>query len=99
MARKKGKGTGRPTWNFNDFKWCIDNDWQIYPIPSSRGTRLRIAIRRGGISTNGKDVHKTEEGITLTSKETIGDMEFKNIRDLSDHLPTLYKQIRQKYEK
>ena len=41
------------SWS-SDFKWCIDNDWQVYIKPINT-IHYKIAIRKGGISTNGKD--------------------------------------------
>jgi len=86
------------SYNFDieDWRWCIENDFQIYLVPRHRN-RYRIAIRRGGITTEGKDF-KYVDGIKHESKEVIGNMEFKNASEASSYLPTLYKQIRKKYE-
>ena len=35
------------SWS-SDFKWCIDNDWQVYIKPINT-IHYKIAIRKGGI--------------------------------------------------
>lgn len=96
MARKKKK---EKILNFNsdDFRWCIENDFQVYPVVNSFTGKYHIAIRRNGISCEGKDWHTTKEGIIITSKERMGSREFRNMNEVSLHLPSVYKQLRELY--
>ncbi len=79
----------------DDFNWCIENDIQVYGKLDSEGI-LRIAIRRGGITTSGKD-QATINGVRHTSKEVLGSNSYRNMKELSLDLPFVYKQIREKY--
>ena len=45
-----------PSW-ISDFNWCIDNDWQVYIIPGTYKDH-RIGVRKGGISSHGKDYRR-----------------------------------------
>ncbi len=78
-----------------DFNWCVDNDFQVYPKRDKEGF-LRIAIRRGGITTEGKD-YVIIDGIKHTSVEKLGKYEYKNMYELSLCLPAVYKQIIEQY--
>jgi hypothetical protein len=98
MTKKKPKKIAGLPWDFSDFKWCIENDFQVYPITTIYG-KYKIAIRRGGISSEGKDRFINPNGVEFISNEAIGQMEFKDLNALSDHLPSVYKQLRIKYEK
>ena len=64
---------------YSDFKWCIENDFQVYIKPEDNSGNCRIAIRKGGISTDGKlSKYDKEKGVTLYSKETVGEVVYKN---------------------
>lgn len=99
MAKKKKREMPNLEFNSDDFNWCVRNDFMVYAKLVNNGHRLKIAIRRGGISTNGKDFFRREDGVLLTSKERLGQKEFKNMKELSEYLPNVYKQLRDKYEK
>ena len=47
-----------PSW-ISDFNWCIDNDWQVYIIPGTYKDH-RIGVRKGGISSHGKDYRRVK---------------------------------------
>jgi len=78
-----------------DFNWCVENDFQVYGTLDREGV-LRTAIRRGGITTEGKD-YLIVNGIKKTSKEMIGELVYKDMHELSLYLPAIYKQIKKQY--
>jgi len=99
MARKKKKIASHlvETKSFySDLKWCIDNDWQVYIVPTI-AKFCRIAIRKGGITTDGKP-YKYIDGVKHTSQEFLGKIEYKNQNDAQRALPDVYKEIRKRYE-
>lgn len=98
MARKKKLTSPlKPTKNFySDLKWCIENDWQVYIVPTI-GKFCRIAIRKGGITTEGKD-YKYIDGVRHTSREHIGDIEYKTQAEAQIALADVYEKLRQRYE-
>ena len=81
----------------SDFKWCIENDFQVYVKPVA-SKQFKIAVRKGGISTNGKDMHycKIKE-ITLRSTETLGPQIYQNQKQAFKSLPKAYKYLRNVY--
>jgi hypothetical protein len=79
----------------DDFNWCVKNNFQVYGRPDHEG-KLRIAIRRGGIITEGKD-YIIINGVKHVSVENIGENEYKNMNELSLYLPAVYKQLREQY--
>ena len=86
--------------NFDDFRWCIQNDFQVYVVPLVENNRptgsFKIAVRRNGITTNGKDYIKLN-GIVYKSKETLSELTFKNQNQALDHLNYVYGLLRRKY--
>jgi hypothetical protein len=78
-----------------DFKWCVENDFQVYATHGADGN-LRVAIRRGGITTEGKD-YVIINNSKKTSKEMLGEIIYKNMDELSTYLPAIYKQIKKQY--
>lgn len=78
-----------------DFNWCVDNNFQVYARRDAEGD-LRIAIRRGGIITEGKDFIIIN-GVKHVSVESLGKYTYKNMKELSMYLPAVYKQIKQQY--
>lgn len=83
--------------NVEGFNWCVENDFQVYPVHVGRN-RYKIAIRRNGITTHGKD-SRWVDGVRIDSVETIGDMEFKDIDACTIYIQKLYDLIREKYKK
>lgn len=83
------------SFNADDFNWCIENDFQVYlePMPLKR---YKIAVRRLGITTEGKD-YIYKDGIKIVSKVQLSSLEFKNITEASKHMPNVYKHLREKY--
>lgn len=79
----------------DDFNWCVDNDFQVYldPLPNKR---YRIAVRRKGITTEGKD-YIYKNNLKITSKVMYSEIEFKNVSLASDYMPTVYKHLKKKY--
>jgi hypothetical protein len=80
---------------YSDLKWCIDNDWQVYVVPTI-AKYCRIAIRKGGITTDGKD-YKYVNGIRYTSQEHLGSIEYKTQKEAQASIPSVYEKLRQKY--
>ena len=78
-----------------DFNWCVKNDFQVYATHDSEGN-LKVAIRRGGITTEGKD-YLIVNGLKKTSKEMIGEIIYKDMNQLSLYLPAIYQQIKKQY--
>lgn len=84
--------------NYSDAKWCIDNDWQVYIKPD--GARFRIAIRRGGISSCGKDVYYDKDtGLVYKSEENLGNVLYKSQLEAEYKLADVYEYLRKRYEK
>lgn len=94
--RKKKTTPSSLEWNFEDFKWCIENDFQVY-IVVHEFDFFKIAVRRGGITSEGKDVHKDEMGRIFKSKVTLSDLTFKTQAEAENHLNYTYKYLRNKY--
>lgn len=78
-----------------DFNWCVENDFQVYATHDAE-RNLRVAIRRGGITTEGKD-YIIINNSKKTSKEMLGEIVYKNMDELSTYLPAIYKQIKKQY--
>jgi hypothetical protein len=80
----------------SNFKWCIENDFQVYIKPY--GKYAKIAIRRGGISACGKDVHYDKQtGNTYYSSENEGTVMYKTHEKAMEKLPEVYEYLRKKY--
>jgi hypothetical protein len=61
---------------------------------------FKVAIRKGGISTNGKDIFFCKETQTnLYSVEKLGKIDYKNQEKANKKLPEVYKYLRETYEK
>jgi len=74
------------------FRWCIENDYQVYIKPDSY--LYRIAIRKGGITSNGKDFHYDRENdFEHTSSERIGSVRYKSVDIASAKLHDVYKYL------
>lgn len=75
----------------SDAQWCIDNDYQVYIKKDS--THYRIAIRRGGITTDGKDI-KYIDDVQHTSSESLGSVRYKTVADADKKINNVYKYLR-----
>lgn len=85
---------------YSDFKWCIENDFQVYILPLHHTGHCKIAIRRGGITTEGKDSKYCKDtGITHYSKEMLGSVTYKNQKLATEKLPEVYEYLRKTYDK
>jgi hypothetical protein len=74
------------------FRWCIANDFQVYIKPESY--YYKIAIRRGGITSNGKDTHyDNDTGMEYYSSEKLGSVKYKKVSDAEDKILTVYKYL------
>ena len=74
------------------FRWCIENDFQVYIKPESY--YFKIAIRKGGITSNGKDFHYDREtGMEHYSSEKTGSVRYKTVDIASAKLHDVYKYI------
>lgn len=81
----------------SNFKWCIENDFQVYVKPY--GKYAKIVVRRGGISSCGKDRHYDKAtGNTYYSQENEGTVMYPTHQKAMDKLEEVYKYLRQKYE-
>ena len=84
--------------NFSsDLKWCIDNDWQVYILPVGY-KETRIAIRKGGISSHGKDLYVDKNGIEHYSTEIIGQVSYKSQKEAMKNYPDVIKRLKLKYD-
>ena len=81
----------------SDLSWCIKNDLQVYIVPIM-GDFCRIAIRKGGITTEGKP-YKYVDGVKFSSHETLGKILYKNQVLAQRELPEVYRKLREKYGK
>lgn len=82
----------------SDFKWCIENDFQVYVKPINYSSQFKIAIRKGGITTSGKDSFYCKiKQTTIYSSETLGSKLYKNQKLAMKVLPSVYKYLRETY--
>lgn len=80
---------------YSDAKWCIENDYQVYIKPID--SQFCIAIRRGGISSCGKDWHK-EGGTEYTSSEVLGSVRYKTVEKATEKIPEVYKYLKERHK-
>jgi len=100
MTKKKKIQQKYQDLNFNDFRWCIENDFQVYvkPLSSDGKGFYKIAVRRGGISSKGLDYYKEEcTKKVYKSKETLSEKIFKNKNEAFSHLNYVYGHLKKKY--
>lgn len=99
MRKNKRANLSYQVLNSDDFKWCVENDFQVYLVPLTRDGKgeFKIGVRRGGISSEGKD-YLNKNGREYRSKETLSEKTFKNQREAHNHLNYVYKFLKQKYE-
>ena len=84
----------------SDLQWCIDNDFQVYIKKMNYSGYFKVAIRKGGISSNGKDIFfckKTQ--MNLYSVEKLGKIDYKNQEKANNVLPGVYKYLKETYQK
>jgi hypothetical protein len=105
MRKKKTRKRLYQDWNFDAMRWCIDNDFQVYVHHINRKIndnyyqetfRYKIAVRRGGITTEGLDQIEINGRITK-SKETLSDKEYKSEADAFNDFNYVYEHLRRKY--
>ena len=99
MRRKKKKlSPSSKVLNFEDMKWCMENDFQVYLVPLTNDGKgeHKIGVRRGGITTEGKDF-KEINGVIYRSQETLSEKTFKNSKEAHNYLNYVFKQLRLKY--
>lgn len=94
--------------NFDDMRWCIDNDFQVYIKPvcdvyQSNGKdcyvmngKYQIAVRRLGIKTEGRDYMKVN-GVKVVSKEKLSELVFDTQVEAHNNLNYVYEHLRTKY--
>ncbi len=80
----------------SDMQWCIDNDWQVYVVPYQL-KKAKIAIRKGGISSQGKNRYVDPSGVIHTSTEVLGQKVWNSHKEACIELSYVLKQLRQKY--
>jgi hypothetical protein len=75
----------------------VDNDWQVYI--RFIGARYRIAIRKGGISSCGRDYYYDKvTGETFTSEENLGSVMYKKQEEAESKIWEVYTYLRNRYE-
>jgi len=74
-----------------DFNWCIENDFQVYIIPEH--SFARICIRKGGITSEGKDFYYTS-GVRVNVVERKGSVLYKSQDLAAKELNKVYKYLR-----
>ena len=74
-----------------DFNWCIEKDFQVYIIPEH--SFARICIRKGGITSEGKDFYYTN-GIKVNTLERKGSVLYKSQLLAAKELNRVYKYLR-----
>lgn len=89
--------------NHSNFRWCIENDFQVYVKPDkffaeskTYSKQYRICIRSGGITTCGKDSLEINS-VHYTSKESIGTILYKTQQEAEAALPGVYERLRKIY--
>ncbi len=97
MKKRKVKELSK-VLNFEDMKWCMENDFQVYLVPLTNDGKgeHKIGVRRGGITTEGKD-YKEINGIEYRSSETLSEKTFKNSKEAHNHLNYVFNHLRKKY--
>ena len=80
----------------NDFNWCIENDFQVYIKPEH--SFARICIRRGGVTSEGKDCYYIN-GVMVNTLEQKGTVLYKSQLLAAKELKKVYKYLRDRYEK
>ncbi len=105
MRKKKISRRLYQDWNFDAMRWCIENDFQVYIHPIVRKIDVnyhqetfnyKIAVRRGGITTEGQDQMEVNNRI-VNSKETLSEKEYKTEMDAFDDFNYVYEHLRRKY--
>lgn len=88
----------------SNFKWCKDNDFQVYIKPDKYfkesktvSKEYRICVRRGGITTSGLDEIEINS-ILYTSKERVGTILYKTQKEAEAALPRVYEELRKRYD-
>lgn len=83
---------------FDLFKWCVDNDYQVYikPLTNSGKGKCQIAVRKWGITTQGKD-YIIKNNVKIISKETIGEKIYRTQTDAYKDIPNVYKYLKETY--
>jgi hypothetical protein len=75
----------------------VDNNWQVYI--RFIGARYRIAIRKGGISSCGRDYYYDKAtGETFTSEENLGSVMYKKQEEAESKIWEVYTYLRNRYE-
>ena len=97
MRRKKKTKKQIPSTFHSDLKWCIENDWQVYVVPSLGGPK--IGVRKGGISSCGKDYHVDNTGKPHYSSEQLGQNVYKSQSEAGVEAAILMKKLREKYDR
>jgi hypothetical protein len=82
-----------------DFRWCIDNDFQVYikPFDNYAGcNKYVVVVRKGGISSEGLDM-LYKDGKYYKSNEIIGENIYRNTKEASEAVIRLRSELRERY--
>jgi len=96
MRKKKEKKIRHLSFNADGFKWCVDNDFQVYLVPIHMG-RFKIAVRRGGITTEGKDALLVD-GVYIQTTEVLSKSEYMSVNEATIEMNLLYDKLKLKYK-
>lgn len=83
----------------SNFRWCIDNDFQVYVKPFDNYVgcnKYVVAFRKGGISSEGLDV-LYKDGKQYKSTEIVGEKIYRNTKEASEAVIELRSKLRERY--
>jgi hypothetical protein len=83
----------------SDFRWCIDNDFQVYvkPFDNYPGcNKYVVAFRKGGISSEGLDL-LYKDNRPHKSTEVVGEKIYRNTKEASEAAVELRSKLRERY--
>lgn len=80
------------------FNWCVENDFQVYlhPLTDSGKGACKIAVRRRGITTEGKD-YKYINDIKVSSSVSLSNKIYRTHADAYKDFNNVYKVLKKKY--
>ncbi len=81
--------------SYSDAKWCLEHDYQVYIKPIDG--QFCIAIRRGGVSSEGKDRYFVN-GVEISTPEILGSMRYKTVEKATEKIPEVYKYLKERHK-
>ena len=84
---------------YENRRWCMDNDFKVFVQPIGfKSPKCNIVIQRGGITTEGHG-SKVVDGVLRKSKTLVLDKVYRTQDDAFKDIPTIEKQLKEKYGK